>query len=100
VPSSQASPPTTMKEYQMKTCTKCGQSRLLSDYNKNKIKKDGLQCICNYCRKEYRLKNKEHIQLKNKEYRLKNKEHIQLKNKEHHKKNARQRIEKASKWNK
>jgi hypothetical protein len=69
----------------MKTCAKCGQSRSFSEYNKNKNTKDGLQCTCNYCRKEYRLKNKEHIRLKNKE---------------HHKKNAKQKIKRATLWNK
>lgn len=36
----------------MKTCPTCKQTKSLSEFGKNKAKKDGLQSQCNECRKE------------------------------------------------
>ena len=35
----------------MKTCTKCGNQKLFSQFNKRKASVDGLQPICNLCSK-------------------------------------------------
>ena len=37
-----------------RVCTQCSQSKQLSDFNKNKAAKDGLECACRDCRKIYK----------------------------------------------
>lgn len=37
----------------MKICNKCKQEKPLSEFNKNKSYKDGLDCYCKECRKSY-----------------------------------------------
>ena len=48
----------------MKTCTKCKTDKELSEFNKNKRKKDGYQNICRECGKlrsrQYYTENREH----------------------------------------
>lgn len=48
----------------MKTCDTCKQDKELSDFNKNKSKKDGLNSICRECSnkrsKKYYSENKQH----------------------------------------
>jgi len=39
----------------MKTCTKCKTSRHLSDFRKDRKRKDGLQCWCDFCLSAYRI---------------------------------------------
>ena len=58
----------------LKVCSICKQEKLLSEFNKNKTRSDGLQTFCRDCNKE---KSKKYYKL-NKEY---HKEQI-LKNKE------------------
>ena len=45
-----------------KVCSQCNQNKLLTDYNKDKRKSDGLRCNCKSCQsntsKLYRDKNK------------------------------------------
>ena len=36
-----------------KICTKCGRELPLSEFNKDKSRKDGLQCWCKSCKKQY-----------------------------------------------
>jgi len=50
----------------MKQCIKCGEQKPLSEFNKNKSTKDGLQKHCNTCRLSYRKNNKEKIAKANK----------------------------------
>lgn len=56
-----------------KVCTQCSESKQLSDFNKNKNHKDGLECACRDCRKiytrAYRVSNKDKILAKNKAWR-------------------------------
>tara|TARA_R110001606_G_C15064969_1_gene615261 strand:- start:47 stop:544 length:498 start_codon:yes stop_codon:yes gene_type:complete len=40
----------------MKRCIKCNIEKTLTEFNKNKTNKDGLQYMCNKCWKEYRKK--------------------------------------------
>ena len=37
----------------MKTCSKCGETKPLDGFAKNKSKPDGLQCWCKVCQKKY-----------------------------------------------
>lgn len=52
----------------MKLCTKCRELKDESDFSKNKTVKDGLNCICKACMKEYRVINKNKIRENDKEY--------------------------------
>lgn len=53
----------------MKVCSRCEKEKDESEYHKNKKSKDGLQCICKLCMKNYNLeyyeKNKEVIKKRN-----------------------------------
>lgn len=51
-----------------KICSKCGQDKPLSEYNKHKANKDGLQYQCNSCRLEYRINNRNKIREKDRLY--------------------------------
>lgn len=63
-----------------KTCTKCGETKPLSEYYKDKSKLSGYKFSCKTCAKDYmthyRKKNKEHLTEYCKEY---NKEYYQTK---------------------
>jgi len=43
----------------MKTCTKCGEMKPLSEFYKDKHSKDGLTSWCKACAREYRIANRE-----------------------------------------
>ena len=58
----------------LKQCSKCGETKLVSEYSKDKPKPDGLHSRCKYCIKQYRAENKEKIKEKQKQYRAKNRE--------------------------
>lgn len=86
-----------------KVCGDCHQSKNLSEYNKNKKGKDGLQYRCRICEKQYRkiyyINNKDWLSLKHKEWSTNNRtKHKELQkiwyyeNKEHHQ-------ETVKKWN-
>lgn len=44
-----------------KVCTKCGESKSVDDFNKDKSTKDNLQSKCKLCQKKYRLANKDKL---------------------------------------
>ncbi len=62
------------KDIVTKKCGKCDEKKELLDFHKSKARKDGHQAWCKACqkeeRKEYWIKNKEHLSAINKEYRL------------------------------
>lgn len=72
----------------MKQCSKCKQSKPLTEFSKNKNKTDGHRSECKSCVKEYNQNNKEKIKERNKEHYKNNKEKIKEQKKEHYKKNA------------
>lgn len=41
----------------MKTCTKCGVTKSVTEFNKDSQKRDGLRCWCRACGKEWREAN-------------------------------------------
>ncbi len=51
----------------MKTCNQCHQSKLLSEFNHNKSKKDGLHDSCRVCRHTWYIDHKESEQTKRKQ---------------------------------
>ena len=86
----------------LKQCSRCKETKPVSEYNKDKNYSDGLQCSCNCCRKQYRAKNreklseyfkqyytenKEKIKEQTKQYRAENKEKILEQNRQYHAKN-------------
>ena len=58
----------------MKTCSKCKIEKEVSEFNKNKTKKDGLQFECESCRKKL---NKEHYQANKERLKERRKERYQ-----------------------
>jgi hypothetical protein len=58
----------------MKICNKCNEEKELSEFNKDKSKKDGYMNFCKECRNEKHILNKEINNKRSKEYDLKNKE--------------------------
>jgi hypothetical protein len=75
----------------MKICCTCKIEKDLSNFNKDKNKKDGLQLICKTCQKEYRKiyykNNKEKINLRNEDWKNNNKEKIIENSKEYYQEN-------------
>lgn len=71
----------------MKTCTKCGDPKELTDFSKNKNKKDGLDIWCKDCKKTY-----------HKNYYLKNKDKLNKNAIEYVKNNPEKRKVIAKKW--
>jgi hypothetical protein len=69
-----------------KVCTKCGEWKPFSEYNKHKAIKDGHYTRCKKCKREedrlYRIKNKEKLSKKWKEYYEKNKDEYLSKQRE------------------
>jgi uncharacterized low-complexity protein len=55
-----------------KICTKCGEEKCLSEFNKQKTGKYGVQSKCRSCQKEYRKENSEKLR----EYYIKNRDKI------------------------
>lgn len=63
-----------------KTCTKCGERKLLTEYSKTRASKDGMKASCKLCDSiaacNYYQANKSSIALKNKKYSEENLESI------------------------
>ena len=67
----------------MKQCSKCKQSKPLTEFSKDKNKTDGYKSECKSCVKEYQQKNQDKIKEYNKEYKQKNQDKIKEYNKEY-----------------
>lgn len=65
----------------MKTCTKCKETKPVSEFTRDKSKKDGLRTTCKACHKAYREANKGLIAAKKKAWAAANKESIAAKKK-------------------
>ncbi len=76
-----------------KKCSKCGEVKEISEFNKNKYTKDGLRCQCRDCGKEYYEANKEQIIERSKEYYEDNKEQIKERSKKYQENNKEKRKE-------
>jgi hypothetical protein len=81
----------------MRNCNKCNTYKELTEFYKNKYRKDGLNLYCKLCNKEYYLDNKEHYYQRSKQHYLDNqekyKEHIKQhreNNKEHYQEYSKQ----------
>jgi len=75
----------------LKTCSRCKEDKLISDFHKDSSRPDGLAFFCKSCTKEYnskyRQENKEKISARWKKWREENKEHHSLVGKEYYEKN-------------
>lgn len=60
----------------MKTCSKCGETKELSEFSKAKSRKDGLHPYCKACRRAYNKANKDKIAERNRAYYQENKEKL------------------------
>lgn len=80
-----------------KFCYACKTEKLISEFNKTKTRKDGLQNKCRDCQKAYHKawseKNLEAKRLKNKEHRMKNAERISKYKAERYKENKQHILE-------
>ena len=84
----------------MKKCTKCGERKLLKEFDKDKTKKDGRKSQCKECKKvyakQYRKDNVEHIKERNKQYRQDNAEYFKQYYKQWYKDNAENNLQHIS----
>lgn len=71
----------------MKICSKCRTEKELKDFSKDKKNKDGLDCRCKNCIKEYKKKYYEENKRVVRKYQNENKENIKQKRKEYIKEN-------------
>ena len=71
----------------MKQCSKCKETKPVSEYTKSKDKPDGLRYRCKFCIKQYCADHKEKKKQYNKQYRAKNIEKIKEKKKQHYAEN-------------
>jgi hypothetical protein len=70
----------------MKICNKCNEEKELSEFNKDKYKKDGYMNFCKECRHEKHILNKEINNKRSREYGSKNKENRKKYNEKNRKK--------------
>jgi len=78
----------------MKKCTKCGETKELSEFYKDKNTPLGVRCTCKSCCKEY---SKNNIEYK-KEYYKKNKDKIKHRATEYYKNNRNKKIKYSNKY--
>jgi len=76
-----------------KKCSKCGEVKAVSEFNKNKNRKDGLHTYCKKCVKQYYQVNKEKTLEQKKQYRQANKEKIKERKKKYYQVNKEKTLE-------
>lgn len=81
-----------------KICSKCGRELPLSEFNKCKRNKDGLQPYCKDCRKQYRADNREHILEQKKQYYAEHRDELIEKNKQYYAEHAEARKQYKKQW--
>ena len=79
----------------MKTCTKCGETKPLDQFSKDRRSKDGCQLKCKSCNRAYYLANRERIAKRDEAYRKANQEKIAQRNRAYYEAN-RERISEQS----
>lgn len=77
-----------------KVCSKCGEVKLLIEFNKDKSKRDGIYPSCKACLKEYRATNVEKI----KEYYVDNSKQAKERSAKHYAANTEKVNKRAAKW--
>ncbi|WP_175952874.1 HNH endonuclease signature motif containing protein [Burkholderia sp. BCC0405] len=79
----------------MKTCTKCGIEKALTEFHKQKLGKFGVRAICIACVRKYAHENRERISAYYKDYCTKNADAIKEKNQAYYLENK-ERIDSAN----
>jgi len=102
-----------VEEQLTKYCTKCNIAKPFSEFNKNKLGKNGVRSHCKKCSKFYRIENKSTIDISNKnlyerkkclilsqkkEYYFKNKKAILLQKSEYYHSNSKEIAVKRQKY--
>lgn len=82
----------------MKICTKCQIPQPLENFSNSKNKKDGKNCQCKLCYKQWCEDNKEIIALKKRQYREDNKRELLLKKKQYCEQNREVILLKKKQW--
>lgn len=86
----------------MKTCSKCKESKPVTEFNKCKSNKDGLAYACKTCKREidriYRQKNKDALKKKKSKYYFDNKEQINSKHAQYYQDNKEEIKSKAKEY--
>ena len=87
----------------MKVCTKCKVEKELTEFCRNKIKKDRLESWCRVCKnaynKKWKAENRDSVSEYNKKWNVENKEKKAELRKVNYQKNREAQIEGAKKWN-
>jgi len=87
---------------EVKTCSRCGETKPVSEFSKYKAKKDGLQVYCKPCvaeyNRKYREENKEKCAEYNRKYREENKEKIVECNRKYREENKEKELERHRKY--
>lgn len=81
-----------------KQCTKCKKVKPLSEFSKDKSRKDGLCPWCKVCQKNWREENKEEISERRRKYRNENKEKVSEHRRKYYDKNRDKLLKKARKY--
>ena len=86
----------------LKECTKCGETKPVSEYNGNKRHTDGLQYACKRCQKKgnkkYYENNKERVLKRQREYQKANKEYIRERTKKYYQDNKEEIDARVRRW--
>lgn len=83
-----------------KICKKCGRELPITDFHKGRGYKDGYNCWCKECVKQYQQDNKETIAERKKQYYQDNKEEITERKKRYYQDNKEAILEQKKQYNK
>ena len=81
-----------------KKCSKCGESKPLSEFGKKKRAKDGLYPSCKSCVRSYYLENKERVRERGKKYREENSDKIKQRKRKYRENNKEKIDQKNKEW--
>lgn len=83
----------------MKRCNKCGETKPLDRFSKNKDYSDGKQNRCKDCAKEYRAANAERLAVLQRENYMRNRNERLAKNREYYQRNSEKIIAQKHEYN-
>lgn len=91
------------KTIKNKVCTKCGDKKLINEFNSDKTRKDGYRCYCKLCgskmSKKWRSNNKEKSTKYNKEWKKNNPESKKKTNQKWLENNPEKKKRSDKRWN-
>ena len=89
-----------MSTIKSKKCTKCGENKPLTEFRKDRTRKDGLQYVCKSCNRKYYEKNREAYKERDRKYYEKNREAEKEKKRKYYQENKRAIKARHKKYNK